>query len=105
MKKTLILTLFIILILPSILAIDIEITKQSSNEVLINNVKTSVVFDLKFKNLGASDHFKLYNLVGLRMSPENIYLNTGETKDIQLIFTQIEELKTKGLYNFKFKCL
>ena len=69
MKKILLLTALILLFLPVVLAINVEITKQSSNEVLITDLKTSAVFDLKFENLGSSDTFKLYNLVGMSMSP------------------------------------
>lgn len=102
MRKILISIVFILLILPSILAINVSVEKQSSNEVLITGINMPAVFNLRITNLGASDNFKFYNLVGFMMSPETTSINHGEIKEIMLRIFPIGELKNKGPYTFKY---
>ncbi len=102
MKKLLILMIFVLLFIPSILAINISVEKQSSNEVLIKGIDMPVVFNLKLTNLGAPENFKFYNLVGFIMSPETVSLNHGETKEINLRLSPIGELKNQGPYTFEY---
>ncbi len=102
MKKIFILTILILLILPSVLAINLNIEKQSSNEVLIHGLKMPAVFDLNITNLGPTDTFKLYNLVGLSIRPETVSINSGETKEIKLKISPIGDLDVRGFYTFKY---
>ncbi len=102
MKKTLISIIIILLILPSIFAINVNIEKQSSNEVLIKGINMPAVFDIKITNLGEPDKFKFYNLVGFMISPETISLNHGETKEIMLRIFPIGDLKINGPYTFAY---
>ncbi len=102
MRKIFILTILTLLILPSVLAINLNIEKQSSNEVLILGLKMPAVFDLKITNLGPSDNFRFYNLVGLSISPETVWINQGETKEIKLKISPIGDLNIRGFYSFKY---
>jgi len=102
MKKIFVLIILILLILPSILAINLSIEKQSSNEVLIIGLKMPAVFDLKITNLGTQDNFSFYNLVGLSISPETVLINQGETKEIKLKVSPIGDLDIRGFYTFKY---
>jgi len=101
MKKNLILIALILLILPLISAINLTIEKQSSNEVLIIGLNMSAVFDLKITNLGPTDTFKFYNLVGLDINPKTISIIKGETKEIELKVSPIGDLNIRGFYTFK----
>jgi len=102
MKKICVLVILILLILPSILAINLSIEKQSSNEVLIIGLKMPAVFDLKITNLGSQDNFSFYNLVGLSISPETVSINQGETKEVKLKISPIGDLDIRGFYTFKY---
>ena len=102
MRKTFLFTILILLILPPVLAINLDIEKQSSNEVLILGLKMPAVFDLKITNLGQTDNFRFYNLVGLGITPESVSIKQGETKEIKLKFSPIGDLDLRGFYTFKY---
>ena len=86
MKKTIIFIMLVIFLLQTVSAIDIEVKKESSDEVLIRDLIEPIIFDLKVKNSGPSDDFRFYNLIGFEMIPnETIHIEKGETKDVQLL--------------------
>jgi len=102
MKK--ILTLFVfLLIIPQILAVDIRIKQVDSQDVVINGLDGFAKFNLKVENLGPSDNFQFYNLLGFEMSPkEKIQIDSNEIKDIELIVYPREDLDYTGLYSFEY---
>jgi len=102
MKKIFILITFILLIIPLISAINIDIEKQDSNPILIKGLDTPAIFNLKITNWGSAGNLEFYNLLGFMMSPNVIYINQGETKNIVLRIFPIGDLKTEGLYKFKY---
>jgi hypothetical protein len=94
--------LLVVLILPLISPINLNVEKQSSNEVFINGLNMPVVFELKITNLGATNNFKIYNLVGLELDPENIFLRKGESKEIEFLVTPLDEIKSQGPFTFLY---
>jgi len=101
--KKLILLLFLILIVPNILAISLDVQKTSSDEVLILDLNAPVTIDLSITNNGASGSFEFYNLLGFIMDPvERVAINSGETKEIQLKLTPIGNIKTRGYFDFSY---
>ena len=103
MKKILILTIFILLILPSISAINLKVEKQSLNEVMILGLEKPAIFDLKITNSGAADNLEFYNLLGFSMFPIGTTpLNEGETKEIQLKISPIGDFTHRGAYTFNY---
>jgi len=103
MKNTVLILTVLLLTLPGIFAINIQVEKQSDNEVYIPGVNKPVTFDLKITNYGESDSFEFYNLVGFKMSPtEEVQINKGETKDVKLEISPIGELKQRGGYSFSY---
>ncbi|MBU2104298.1 MAG: hypothetical protein KKF67_00780, partial [Nanoarchaeota archaeon] len=102
MKKFFLL-IALLLLIPSILATNFQITKESSGEVLIIGTNQPVVFNLKIKNLGPSDSFEFYNFLSFNMFPKGtVYIGQGETKDIQLELSPIGEIKTRGYYTLNY---
>jgi len=102
MKKILI-SIFLLLFLPQVLAINIDVEKQSSNEVMIAELNKPVVFDLKITNRGSSDNFEFYNLLGFTMFPVGtVAINEGETKDVQLKIIPIGDFTHRGAYTFSY---
>lgn len=105
MKKEMILAvMFAILILPSVMAVNLKIEKQSSNEVLILGLDKPVVFDLKITNLGAADNLEFYNLLGFETYPKGtVAIEAGETKNVQLKLSPIGEVANKGFYTMEYR--
>jgi len=103
MKKILVPIILCLLIFPSVLALNLDIEKQSSNEVMIAELKNAVVFNLKITNLDASDSFQFYNSIGFEMLPtEKIFLSKGQTKDVQIKIFPIEGIKHRGFYTLRY---
>ena len=103
MKKAYISLLIVLLIFPVISAVNLEVKKQSSNEVLIPAIKESIKFDLKIKNLGLADNFEFYNLLGFEMFPiGTVFIGAGQTKDIQLQISPIGDFTHRGYYTFTY---
>lgn len=95
--------MLVLLILPSVLAIEINVEKQSSNEVMIADLNKPAVFDLRITNLGAAGNFRFYNLLGFDMLPdEKVYISKGQTKDVELKIFPVENLKYRGFYTFEY---
>ena len=93
--------LILLLIFPLVSAINLEIERQSSEEILIIGLNKPVVFDLEVKNLGQTDNFEFYNLVGLSMTPVGLtQINSGQTKNIELTVFPIGEFPHRGYFTF-----
>ena len=91
------------MVLPSVLSINLDVEKVSSNEVLIMGLDKPLVIDLKITNNGPSDNFEFYNLVGFSISPVGTTpINAGETKEIQLEFTPLGNIKERGFYTLSY---
>jgi len=102
MKNVLSLIL-IILVLPTVLSIDIEVEKLSSNEVIINGLNLPAIFDLNVKNKGISGNFEFYNLLGFSMAPKGtVFISQGETKNVRLTLYPREDFNYKGFYTFEY---
>jgi len=97
MKKVFFL-IALMIILPSVLAIDIDVQKNSQNEVLITDLNKPVIFDLSIKNNQMSDNFEFYNLAGFSIFPANATIGFKETKEVQLELTPIGKISQKGYY-------
>jgi hypothetical protein len=89
--------------LPLFLSINLNIEKTSSNEVMIADLNKSVEFDVEITNLGPSDSFKFYNLLGFDMFPiGTTYIDSGETKKVTIKIIPIGEMKERGHYTFDY---
>jgi hypothetical protein len=103
MKRAFISLLIILLILPLVLAINIKVEKTSSQETMIAEIKQPVIFELKITNLGDSDSFEFYNLLGFQMFPIGTTpIESGETEDIELKVSPIGEFDERGSYTFPY---
>ncbi len=92
-----------LMFLPVVLAINLNVEKVSSREVMINGVNQPAIFDLNVTNLGASDNFQFYNLLGFSMAPKGtVPIAPGETKAIRLMVYPKDNLNVKGYYTFEY---
>ena len=102
MKKLFIL-LILVFILPSIMAVNLVVEKQSSNEAMIPGLNTPAIFNLKITNMGASDNFQFYNLLGFSMAPKGtVQISHGETKEVRLMIYPRNNFNFRGFYTFKY---
>ena len=97
MKKILFFV-FALLLIPSILAINVDVQKQSSNEVIIRGVEIPATFELNVKNSGASDHFMFYSYVGESLFPKGtVGIISGQTEQVDLQIYGLDKI-TKNEY-------
>ena len=102
MKKIFLLIAFL-LILPSILAINLEIEKQDSEDIMIVDLKNPAIFNLKITNLGVSDSFSFYNILGFDMLPdEKVFISKGQTKEVQIKIFPIKGIRHRGFYTLSY---
>ena len=102
MKKIFFL-LAIIFITSTASAINLSVEKIGGQDVMINGINEPATFDLKIKNLGSTDYFQFYNLLGFSMAPKGtVQINSGETKDIKLIIYPREDFDYKGYYTLQY---
>jgi len=103
MKREIILLFMILLIVPSVLALDLTIEKTSLEETMIYEFQNPVGFELQVTNNGVAESINFYNLVGFLMEPsEKISLGEEETKEINLTLTPVGNFNQKGMYSFKY---
>jgi len=102
MKKWTIL-LLIFAIIPLISAFTVE--QKAVNNVIIKELQGPAIFELKIMNSGATDEFKLYNLVGINTQPTgSVRINSGETKTIDVKIYPTERLMEQDKsYSFVLK--
>ena len=93
----------VLLLLPLASAINLNIEKRESNEIIIQGINQPATFNFKITNLGASDNLQFYNLLGFSMAPKgNVYFGQGEAKSIELMIYPKENFDYKGLYTFEY---
>ena len=99
--KKISLILLLILVLPSILAIDISVEQTSSDELMIIGIDEPTTFNLQITNNGASDNFLFYTFFGAGSSPvEPIPIVNSETKAVEFTVNPRSDMTQKGLITF-----
>lgn len=103
MKKIIPLIIIISLLLPTILALNLEIEKTSSNEIMVAGVDKPATFIFNIKNLGQHEDLEFYNLVSFRMFPVGTTpIEPLETKEVKLEVSPIGEFDHLGFYTFSY---
>jgi hypothetical protein len=105
MKKVII-SLFIFLLavlgVPSMLALDIQVEKLSTNEVYILGLNEPVNFDLRITNLGSAADVTFYTFFGEGFYPKgSIHLNSKEAQDMTFQIYPSSRIKP-GYYTFDY---
>ena len=69
--------------LPLILAVNLDVQKTSSDEVMIIDLNKPAVFELSIKNNGPTDEFMIYTFFGAGSLPkEKFTIISGQSKNI-----------------------
>lgn len=95
----------IIILINLVSAINLEIEKKIVDEVIIKELDNSAIFEFSIKNLGETDNFELYSLVGVDILPKEMFsIAAGETKKITVEVKASESVKkSSGYYTFVYK--
>ncbi len=102
MKKVC-LIFMVFLLLPVVFAINLQVEKVSTDEVLVIGSGVPTIFDLEITNLGVADNFEFYNLLGFSMFPVgSIPIGEGETKEISLGISPLGRTDERGFYIFDY---
>jgi hypothetical protein len=97
------LIIIVLFLLPLTLAINLNVEERDSNEIIIQGINQPATFDLKITNLGGSDNFQFYNLLGFSMAPKGtVFFSQGEAKKVELMIYPKENFDYKGFYTFKY---
>ncbi len=101
MKKTPILFLIFVFTMNFAFALDLNIQKNSSNEVFVLGLNRPAVFNLDIKNLGPSDYLVFYSFFSQNIFPKGtVYIESFETKRVPVEIYPPKELRNLG--NLKF---
>ncbi|MBM3247435.1 hypothetical protein FJZ17_02760 [Candidatus Pacearchaeota archaeon] len=74
-----------VLINSVLVSANLEIKKETVSSMAIKDLNWPATFNVKIKNLGPTDTFRIYSLVGIDLEPtENFTIAQGETKEIVL---------------------
>lgn len=96
--------IFLILaLLPAVLAVNLDIEKISSDEVLILGLADAVNFDVQITNNGFSDNFEFYTFFGSKMIPEKtVRIEKDETKNMTISFFPRDDIELKGKVGIEY---
>ena len=105
MKKAIFFALFVFLNISLILAINLDVSEKPIINTLVTGLDKPAVFDLTIINLGETDTFKIYSVIGMDISPEEPFeIISGERKTIKITANPQETLKLQtGTRSFEYK--
>ena len=93
----------ILILLPSVLAVDLDINKTSKNEVMIFGFDKPATFEIEVTNNGFTDYFSFYTFFGYGLEPRDlIKIENNETKEVVLKVYPREDLAIRGLTTFSY---
>ncbi len=106
MKKRnlfLIVGIFVILLIQPILAVNLNVQKLSSNEVMISKLSEPATFRLNVTNNGPSDDFSFYTFFGNGIEPTTpITIGSGQTKEVDLNISPRTDSSLSGYVLFNY---
>ena len=94
MKKVVLLLFLLFLVVPSVLALDLQVEKLSTNEVLVLGLNQPATFDLNVTNLGSSENVTFYNFFRQQISPNTpVYLEGKKSQEVSLQIYPPQKIK------------
>lgn len=98
--------LFAFLILPSVLAISLDIQIEPVKDVVIVGVDDRVEYELSVENKGDSETFQIYSLVEADFQPKDFFViekNGVRNLDVKVKFREETLEKVRGAYVFSYE--
>jgi hypothetical protein len=95
--------MFLIVLLPLAFAVDLDVKKISSDEVLIMGIDDPANFEIEIKNNGPSDRLSIYTFFGGGIKPiEWFDFNHDEVRNINFDLYPRNDIISKGVHNFPY---
>jgi len=95
--------LFVLILVPFALAVNLNVEKISTNEVLIKGLNTPINFELNVTNNAHSDVLSFYTFFEGGITPtKGIPFKKGETKDVILTLSPRENSNLNGINIFSY---
>lgn len=102
-KKVILLVAFAFFLLPAVFALNVNIAGNNTDAAMINDINEPIVFNLQVTNLGPSDSFQFYNLLGFTMYPvQPVPIASGETKNVSITIYPRDGFNYNGYYIFNY---
>jgi len=103
MRKVIFLFCLALLILPAVYALNLDVTTNSTDVVMIRDIDQPAMFNLQVRNMGSGDYVQFYNLLGFSMPPKGtVLIGQSETKNIPLTIYPRSDLDYNGHYTFNY---
>ena len=103
MKRAFLSVIILLFVLQFISAININVEKISSDEVIIVGIDNPATIDLRITNMGEGGNFMFYTFFGSGMYPKGtVPINEGETKDIEIGVYPRDDFKQRGHVTFNY---
>lgn len=99
MKRLVFSLLLMAVILPSILAANLNVVNDNEDKVMVDGLTYPATFNVQIHNNGMGDQFRFYNLVGFSMTPNGyVQIENGQTQNVTIEVFPIDGLDYLGYY-------
>ncbi len=97
--------LFLLSLFFPLISAELEIEKEAIVDVVAPEINQPAIYRLEITNLGESDVFNIYSLVGVDIKPnETFSIEQGKTKIMEVeLWPEQSVLDTSGTFNFIYK--
>ena len=107
-KQVLLITIWLIILinLVQILATNLDVSAKPISNSYIMELDKPAVYELTIKNLGETDYFEVYSLVGININHDPLYIATGQTKKINIEVrpqTSLNKIQFPFIFEYKIK--
>jgi len=105
MRKKVLYIAFILILIPLITAIELDVSSKPISNAVITDLNEPAVFDLTIRNLGETDNFEIYSLVGVDLAPEFIgTIISGSSRTFRVeVLPQSALQSRKGFLTFEYR--
>lgn len=101
--KRLVIFFVVLLLFPSIFALNLDVKKVSSGEVMIAGLDKPAKFVLEITNNGPEENLEFYNLLGFAMYPAGtVHFDALEKKTVDLEIYPIGDFDHMGSFTFPY---
>jgi hypothetical protein len=86
-------------------AINLDISTNTVSNKVITDLDEPAIFDLTIRNLGETEEFEIYSLIGMDITPTSKFtISSGGTKTIRITAMPQTTLKSnRGFLNFEYR--
>lgn len=102
MKNVCLLIVALLFVLPSVLAINIDVEKATITDVVIVGLDEPAIFELAITNNGNDNTFEFYNLFGWTMEPSEVSIDEDDTTIVNLAVYPRPDLEIRNFYTLPY---